>query len=297
MGFWAALPFVAKAASSLFGKKKEEGSSVPATANLPGFQVQAGQALSDYVKKYLSGYTPGKGYEGQRVAGMSDFEGLGLNRLNEFLGAPELGDLFGANKQMLMDTLGGKFADPSQSPFIKAMIGLSNRNLQDSIDASRRSAGSRGAYFTDSALREEGRLREGANLGLDATVGDFINQERGRQLQASPLAQVLEKYSQLEVPLAKVSASQDLGALPRLLEQAGLESQYQEFLRKQGELGGVVGVAQNLYGTNTPTTPAYQNPDIVKNNTLGNILGVISKLNLGSLSGGGSIWDKIGGIF
>ena len=298
MGFLAALPAIASVASGLFGKKKKSGGdTTSAQTLLPDYQMSVGQDLSEYIQKYLSQYQPGKAYSGSFVAPTSEAEDTGLNRLTQFLASPELSNLFGATEQNLLETVQGKYANPATSPFIQAMTDLSNRNLQGSIDTARRSAGARGSYFTKSAIDSENDLREGAQLGLNTVIGDFANQERGRQLQASPLALALEKYKMQDVPLARVAASQQYGALPRLLEQADLEMQYQDFERKQKELGAVPGQAQALFGNNTPFVPSYTNPVVQENNALGNILSMISKLNLGALSGGGNIWDKIGGVF
>ena len=297
MAFLAAVPAIATALGALFGKKKSGGETVPAQTLLPGFQMQSGEQLADYVSKYLNQYQPGKEYTGDFTAGLTGTESTGLNRLNQFLAAPDLGELFKTTKQNVLDTVGGKFSDPNQSPFIQSMVNLSKMNLQDSIDQSRRSAGSRGAYFTKSAIQDENRLRERTNTGLDSIVGDFINQERGRALNASNLAMGLEKYENLDVPLAKVASSQEYGSLPRLIEQADLESRYNDFTRKQGELAGVPSAAGSVFGNNTPYQPSYTNPIVQSNNTLGNILSIISKLNVGGASGGGDIWDKIGRVF
>lgn len=297
MGFLAAVPAIASVVGGLFGKKKKGGDTQPAQVNLPEFQTQSGQQLANYIKQYLSQYQPGKEFGGDFVAPTSEAENTGLARLNQFLAAPELGELFEGTKQNVLDTVGGKFVNPAESPFIQSMINLSKMNLQDAIDASRASAGSRGTYFTKSAMEGENRLRERTQNFLDTQIGSFINQERDRQLKASPLALALEQYSKMDVPLRKIGASQTYGSLPRLIEQAGLESEYQDFLRTQTELAGVPGAAQSLFGTQTPNIPSYTTPVVQSNNTLGNIIEMISKLNLSNLGGTGSIWDKIGSIF
>ncbi len=296
MAFWAAVPAIASMASSLFGKKKSGGDTVAQQTVLDPRQSAAADSISKYIQQYMSQYQPGKAYGGDRVAGMSGFESTGLNRLEDFLAAPETGDLFGAASQNVMDTLGGKFADVNNSPFIKAMTNLSKMNLKDAIDTSRRSAGSRGAYFTDSAIREEGRITDRTLANLDSIIGEFTNQERGRQMQAVPLAQSLEKYKNIDMPLSKVGASQTFGALPRLLEQADMESQYNDFKRQQEELGKVPGQAQQFFGTNTPVVPSYTNPVVQENTPFGTIMNMISKLNFGALSGTGDIWSKLGGL-
>ena len=49
-----------------------------------------------------------------------------------------------------------------------------------------------------------------------------------------------------------MQAATSTGALPRIIEQAGLERKYEEFQRQRGELGKVPGIAQSAFGTNVP---------------------------------------------
>lgn len=273
----------------LFGKKKSGGDTMPAQVLLPEWQQAAGKQLSDYVTQYLKNYQPGKAYSGDFTADLTGAENTGLAQLNQFLSAPNTGELFKSANQNILDTVSGKFSDPAASPFIQAMTNLSKMNLQDSIDASRRSAGSRGTYFTKSAIEGENRLRERANTGLDAVIGDFINQERGRQQTANSQALAFDKYANFDAPLSKVTASQTLGSLPRLLEQADLEAQYADFQRQQNELSGVPSTAQSLFNSSTPYIPSYTTPVVQKNNTLGNIMDIIgnNEDKILSLIGGG----------
>jgi len=295
-GLLAAAPSLFSIAGSLFGKKKSGGDTVAQQTVLDPRQSAAADSISKYIQQYLGQYQPGKEYTGDFTADMTGFENTGLNRLNSFLSAPETGDLFNAASQNVLDTVGGKFADPQTSPFIQAMTNLSKMNLQDAITSSRRSAGSRGAYFTDSAIREEGRITDRTLANLDAIIGDFTNQERGRQLQAIPLAQSLEKYKNIDMPLTKIGATQTFGSLPRLIEQADLEAKYADFNRQQKELGAVPGQAQQFFGTNTPVIPSYTNPVVQENTPFGNIMDILSKLNFGALGGKGDVWSKLGGL-
>lgn len=284
MAFWAAIPAIASIASNFLGKKKTGGETVG--------PVSQNQQLSDFVNQYLKNYVPGKGYTGKLSAEASPFETQGLDFLSQFMNSPGTGELFSAGKQQIADTLGGKFMNPEESPFIKAMSNLSKMNLRDEIDASRARRGARGTYFTRSALKEEGNIENRSLANLDAIIGDFINTERGRQFSAVPIAQTLDQYENVDLPLQKVSSSQTLGALPRLLEQADLERQYGDFQRQQKELAGVAGSAAQQ----PAPIPGYTNPVTMENSSLANILGLVSKLNLGALGGGGSIWDKLGGL-
>jgi len=219
---------------------------------MPDWQLETGKQLAALIQKAMAGYNPGETYKGNLSADMTGFEKSGLGVLGDYINAPNTGDLFGAGKQQVMDTLGGKFADPNQSPFIKSMMNLSNMNLQDQITQARGQAGARGTYYTDSAIKGENTLRERTMNNLNAIIGQFIGNERDKMFQAAPLAQGMDQYANITAPLSKVGASQTLGSLQRLMEQSDLERQYQEFMRQRGEQSGLVNKAESLYSTSVP---------------------------------------------
>lgn len=235
--------------SDFFKSKK---STVTQEPLIPDFQLETGKNLSALINRYLQQYQPGQEYTGDFVAGLSDAEKTGQSQLADLLASPDTGELYDASKRNVLDTLGGRYADPSQSPFIRSMINLSKMNLQDEIDTSRRSAGARGTYFSKSAIQDEGRLRERTQNNLNSLVGQYIDNERNRQTNAVQQALNLEKYGTLDVPLSKIDAASTYGSLPRVVQQAQLEAQYQDFVRQQNEFGGVSGAAQGLYSTNVP---------------------------------------------
>lgn len=297
-GLLAAAPAIFSLASSLFGKKKSGGETVTADEMLTADQKAVGGGLSSWIQQFLSAYQPGKDYTGAFTAGTTDIEKTGLEQLETLMGAPATGDLFAAGKQQILDTLGGKYADVNASPYIKAMVNLSKQNLGDLINTSRRGAGARGSYFSRGAMQDENTLNERTLNALNAVVGEFMNTERGRQFQAAPIAQSMDQYGNLTAPLAKIQASQSLGGLERTIEQADLEAQYADFKRQQEELSAVPGQAQSFYGQNVPYgLKSVTMPTTQENTSLGNILNMISKLNLSSLGGSGDIWSKVAGLF
>lgn len=290
MAFWAALPAIASVASAFLKPKK--GETVSQQPLLPEFQMETGEQVAKWLQENLGRYNPNERYEGPRVAGMSPFEETGLNLLQNYLGeSPGSGELFQAGKKQVLDTLGGKYSDASTNPFIQSMLKLSNQNLQDSIDQARGRRGARGTYFTRAGLQEEGQLQERTLNALNSVIAGIQEQERGRQFQAAPIAQTMDQYETGTAPLAKIEASQRFGALPRTIEQAGYEADYQDWLRARGELYNVPGQAISLYNA----SPQYGFKDFQgpsEPSSLQNILGVISKLNLGSIGKpGGSVWD------
>jgi len=304
MGFWAAIPAIASVASMFLGNKKKEstsgGQTIYKEPQLTGYQYQGGNKLIDFMNKYFDKFTPGAAYPGQFTAGITGQEKTSLDMLTKLLGASATGELFGAGKNQLLDTLAGKFADPTKSPFIQSMTKLSTKNLEDMIDVARRQAGARGAYYTDSAIREEGDIRSNVANYLDTLIGQFVEKERGRQFQAAPLAATMDEYEKLTAPLKQITAGQTLGGLERTIEQGDLEKRYQDFLRQKKEEQLPLQTAETLYGQNTRFDYPSRTEDLTRTqqpSTLDNIVNLISKLNWNSLQGSGSIWNKLGGLF
>ena len=243
-------------------KQQSNGSpgSVQTDVNMPDWQAGLGSDLSNWARKYLQMYQPGEAYKGNLSAGgPSNLEGMGLGELEKLLQQPATGELFGAAKGQVLDTLSGKYADPNTSPFIQSYTKLAKQNLQDSITTERGQRGARGTFFTRAGVDAESRLSERTQNTLNALIGDFMNQERGRQFSAATTAKDLEGFANNE-SLKRVAASQTFGSLPRLLEQADLERQYNAWLNQRNELGRVPGVAQSAFGTNVPTVTTVTPP-------------------------------------
>lgn len=301
----AALPAIAGVASAgasvynaIKGPNTSGGGQVDLSQMIPDYQKMTQAELAKWVQDNLSKYTPGQAYTGNLKTSATSQEQTGLSRLTDYLNSPGSGSLLTAANQQVQDTLGGKYVDPSTNPFIQSMINLSNRNLQDSITTGRRSAGARGTYYSDSAIKNEALLRERSNTDLNAQIGTILNQERQNQFNAVPIAQTLDQYQNQTLPLSLIGASQTYGGLQRTIDQANLEAAYTDYLNQRKELSAIPGIAQGAgstpqnYGLQSFTAPVQESP-----NSLSNILGIIGKLNLGALGGSGSIWDKLGGVF
>jgi hypothetical protein len=262
-GFLQSLIPLIPTAISLLGGKKSSGSSsgsVSTQPNMPDWQYSLGQDLSGWASKFLGMYSPGEAYGGQLTAKTpTSLESSGLAELQKLLGSPATGDLYGAAKNQVMDTLSGKYADPNTSPFIQAYSKLAGQNLNDSINQARGQRGARGTYFTRAGIQEESQLTERTQNYLNALIGDFMNSERGRQMTAVDQARNLEGFAQ-NSSLQRITASQTLGSLERVLEQSDLEAKYDAWLRQRSELQQVPGAAQSLFGTNVPTVTTTTQP-------------------------------------
>ena len=160
------------------------------------------------------------------------------------MGDPGRKALFGGGQQQLLDTMSGKFADPSQSPYLQAMEKIGKRQLGEQIDTSRRTRGAGPSFFHTQTGAQEGKLRGGYLDTLAALTGKFMGDERTRAFQAGPLALSAGD------PLKAITAGQSFGALNRTIEQSEMDKRYQDWLASRGELQGAVGAGQNVFGTN-----------------------------------------------
>ncbi len=228
--------------SDLFKKKevKQEPSKEP-------WQLGAGEALSSWGQKYLSQYDPAKAYGGQFTAPMSPLETQGQSWLSKYMGQEGPGKGYQLALDEYQKTLTGGY-DPFTSPFYQATRTGAGYELESSIDKMRRGQAARGAYFTDTAMREENVLRKESTNFLTRLLGELQEKERARRTQVMPFGMELEKYK-TGLPLEKAKAGITLGTVPRMIEQADLEARYNDFLRKQEGLSKSLGATQGVFGT------------------------------------------------
>jgi len=253
---WANVALVASSAITAGGgylSSKEAGKSAKNAKPLAPmidkepFQLESGQAVADWAKKYMPGYVPGAEFGGKRTAGMSPQETQGMEWLQKYMNQPNTGENYNLAAGEIKKTLTGGY-NPATSDFYQATRQGAMREQESAIDALRRSQGYRGTFFQDTGVREEGKVREGTANYLQQLLGSMGEKERQNRLAAVPQAMNLEQYAQ-GAPLAKAAAGMSLGSLPRLIEQGDLEARYQDFLRKQTELGGTIPAAQGVFGT------------------------------------------------
>lgn len=212
------------------------------------WQLDTGEAIAKMAQKGIAKYDPGVGYSGKFTAGNTPFEKQSLDILNQYMGDPNRQALLGAGQQQLLDTMSGKFMDPSQSPYLKAMERIGKRQLGEQIDVSRRARGAGPNFFHTQTGAEEGKLRGNYLDTLAAITGKFMGdertQERTRGLEAARSAIGAGD------PLKAIGAGQSFGALNRVINQSDMDKRYQDWLEGRNELQGAVGAGQNVFGTN-----------------------------------------------
>lgn len=205
----------------------------------PSWQTKARKSLTKYAQPGAVEriQRAGETYGGNLVAGLSDTEQLSLEQLNALLASPSVSEssLFKAASDELTKTLSGDY-DPVSGQYYQAYRNAVMNELQESKDrlASRTSASDQ--FFGGGRIETEGELEEDAMGSLAQELGRLFEAERTNRLGAASTAAGLAMASQ-ESDLQRIEAGQTLGALPRQLEQAEYDAEYQEWLRSLNDLG------------------------------------------------------------
>jgi len=189
----------------------------------------------------------GTPYPGQLSAGLSEYESTGLEQLGQYLSSPSpaSSNLAGLGRQELEKTLSGEEYDPIEGEYYQAYRENLMRELAEAKDrlASRTSA--RDQFYSGGRVAGEGELEETAAGGLRQELGRLFETERARRLGAVPMATDFLQFEE-QAPLTRIAASQQFGALPREIEQQGLDRDQIEWIRQLTDLGLSLDVALGL---------------------------------------------------
>ena len=257
----ALLPFIPSAialGTSLFGKKQQpqqvQGETQP---GVPDYVLGAGEHVSDWMHQYLDNFRPGEAFTGELNAPMTGFENQGMAFLQQFLNQGP-SEAFTAGKGELMKTLAGGY-DPRTSPFFSGLRDSAMINQQDMVDRINRESAGAGNFYSDA------RLKSISNDALSRTtsfmneiLGKLFEGERGKMFEAAKLAPEYAAYEE-NAPLRKSAAATEIGSIPRVIQQASYERNYQEFKRQQEErrlpLEAGVRIATGSSGVRETYTP------------------------------------------
>ena len=211
--------------SKLFGGGKEESPSYKAVYDpFADIRGRTSQWLAGQVGKTAEPYT------GQMVAPMGEEEKRSFDFLRRFTDQPTPQGLSLAGEE-IRKTMQGEY-DPTTSPYYQAVKAESARNLEDTLGGIAGEAAGGGRYWTGARLGQQREARTDVANALNTLLGGMSEAERVRRLQAVPMAAQLGEYEQ-KLPLAQATALQQLGGLPRNIQQALNEATYNEWLRQQ----------------------------------------------------------------
>lgn len=227
-------------------------------------------ALRDPISKALSGAITGTNPlnlagipQGPQpnVAPLGETEGDILNRITQSLLGPNA--LSGASRDILQKTLAGDFLRPGSNPFLGATITAAQRpvteafkelvlpQLRSTFTRAGQTIQGEGSSPFAKALVQAGRDLT-RNLGDIGTriAGQNFQTERARQQAAVGQA---AQFSQGE--LQNLVTGLQTSALPRLIEQRGIEEGTREFQNRMNLLLQILSLAT---GAASPTTAVIQ---------------------------------------
>lgn len=182
------------------------------------------EPLINYLKGEIG--KTGPQYDGERVAGMTDQEKQSVTALNQYANR-QPSQLRQIGTQFAEAVMGG---DPSASPAYQAMKAAAKQNMAELQSNVADVYSGKGGYY--SGARREKQAEEATNvtLALNQMLGQLY--ESGQNRAASLLPTVMSMAQDEEnAPLQTAAALQQFGALPRALEQALMDANYEEWVR------------------------------------------------------------------
>ena len=209
--------------------------------------------------------------------------------------AREGSPLQAAGNQQMLDTVQGKYLDPSSNPWLEATYKRASdpmvRAYRDAVspgtDAKFLGAGrlQSGLYANMKSNQEQDLLRGLGDLGT-SIYGGAYESERGRQQEAVGAAPQYAQADYMDADrLNQVGQTQESYAQQQL--QDDMNRHYYNQQEPWKRLGNYNALLQGNYGaTQTTAQPIYRQ----QSNTLGNVFGGLG--GLGMLAGG-MPWNKI----
>jgi len=185
----------------------------------------------------------GQKYPGPLMAALSEIEETGLGELRDYMGKPPSteGELFTSSVDSILKTLSEEGDEEYRKAYKTKMLG----ELEEGLDLLAARTSARDKYFGGGRIATSGEMIEDylAELAVIQAEQDELAKER--KLRAVQQALGLAEFEEA-APVRRVAVSQTLGALPRLVEQEGLDVEYQEWLRALNDMNIALDVATGL---------------------------------------------------
>ncbi|MGI9297773.1 MAG: hypothetical protein ACR2QC_07735 [Gammaproteobacteria bacterium] len=234
----------------LFGSGGEEGTP----GEIVDVTPRQFEELRPFIRDLILGIfdEEGIGFPGELVAPIRADELDIVELLGNRFGKP--GENFAAGQDLLGRTIAGDFLDPASNPFLAATIEAAVRPARAAFEEDVLPAlqlGFAGAGQQTQASGSSPFVREVRQAGrdLENTIADTAarisaqNLARERAIQAQAPSQVAQVEAQQINNLVNVLQAQ---ALPRLIEDLGVERGLQEFQLRLQRLLAVLGIGADI---------------------------------------------------
>jgi hypothetical protein len=185
---------------------------------LPGVDYNAGQTYGDSLGSY----------------GMTGVEGMGQNQLMNLMNAG-LPKIYGMGTDKLSELLNTDKFDPfSEKGVYSGFKKNALKELGESKDRLKRDSAVTGSLYSTNTGNQTRKLEENTTGSLNSKLAELYDTFVQRQIGAIPTALAAGQTEQ-NMNLAQIGASQQFGALQRILEDQKLKDKYAEYVRTQGE--------------------------------------------------------------
>lgn len=199
-------------------------------------------------------------YAGTRVAPMNADQLAAIDATRAIANGPSS---VGAANSQLIDTINGKYLDPTSNPAWAPGVQSIIEKYQTGIAPSTNAAFSKaGAFGTDNSAFNEYKALEDRQLAdsIGNLWGGLYNNERSRQIQSSGMAPLVEQ-GLLTMPQALLSA----GGLQQAQAQTEADTAYSDFWAKQNypwqQISNWANLGPALLGNQGTTVATGPNPN------------------------------------
>jgi hypothetical protein len=265
----------------LFGSKAQKSKVVDTTPDAyKALRAPVAGGISDLIGQ------GGGTYDGPLVAGLSDDERSILDTIfKSFGGATTAGT--DAARGTLMDTAGGKYLAPESNPYLAATIEAAQRSTRDafkndilpSLKERFTMAGHTIAPSGSSPFEEAFAKTSGNYLN---TLADIATSISGQNYDAERTRQVAAASALPEIDaadLSRVTTALQQIALPRLVEQYGIEQGQKLFTERMNRLLELLSIgAQASSGAQAKLEGAPRSPGLIEQ-----VLGKVAGAGLGKI--------------
>jgi hypothetical protein len=190
---------------------------------------------------------------------MSGAETQGMELLNQFLGQPE-----STERQSALGFLTGLLDQPvdvTQLPEIKAMMSSIENETGNLVNSTMRRTQLSGMGTSGPQGSAVGRELARGQTSMVAALAPYMSGVRGNQLTAANLINSLIS-GQESSALNKIGAATSYGSLPRTIEQAKSDAEFQKIMTdlqaKYGAAGNLLGETRYMGDPGTAQQPMFQ---------------------------------------
>lgn len=237
-----------------FFSSQQQTPSVSAVAD-PYASVR--QPLTNWLSQNIG---QGKSYQDQLVAPATAQENQSLDTLNQYANRTPA-KTYQSGEDTINQKLNGNY-DPSSSPYYQAIKAQASQNLADTNRQIENQTAGGGQYWGGARAQEQQRASTDQANSLNSTLGQLQLQNEQQKTQLTPYA-LQAGQNDMNAPLQTTAALQQYGSLPRAIQQALDQANYQNWqsanIQQPLSIGQLAAQVQQppLYAQNSYTASPF----------------------------------------